>query len=99
MSKKEHLFMVSNPEVAQRRAFQYLGKDAILYVSKKKDKKYDIVKPDGKIVSFGQMGYEDFTKHKDIDRRRRYLARATNMKGNWKDDPYSPNNLSIHILW
>ena len=48
---------------------------------------------------FEQWGYEDYTKHKDDDRRQRYLARATKIKGDWKEDKYSPNNLSIHILW
>ncbi len=42
----------------------------------------------------------DKWKHKDDSRRRRYLQRATKIKGNWKDNKYSPNNLSIiHILW
>jgi hypothetical protein len=45
------------------------------------------------------MGYEDFTKHKDPIRRHNYLTRTANMKGNWKDNPYSPNNLSRNILW
>lgn len=85
---------------AQKKAEEYLGKDALLRLSRTKNKKYDIVNPNtGKIVSFGQMGYEDYTKHKDPVRRQRYLARATKMKGDWKDDKYSPNNLSIHILW
>ena len=52
-----------------------------------------------KWINFGQLGYEDFTKHKDNERRDRYLKRATHIKGNWKNDKYSPNNLSIHILW
>ena len=55
--------------------------------------------PEGKIVHFGQMGYEDYTKHKDKDRRARYLARAENMHGEWRNKPFSPNNLSIHLLW
>jgi hypothetical protein len=45
------------------------------------------------------MRYEDFTKHKDENRRRNYLKRASNIKGNWKDNPYSKNNLAIHLLW
>ena len=32
-------------------------------------------------------------------RRNAYLKRATNIKGNWKDNKYSPNNLAINILW
>lgn len=89
----------SNPLKAQQQAFKIYGPNAILYRSQKKDKKYSIVKPDGKIVSFGQMGYEDFTKHGSLSRRNSYLTRTANMRGNWKDDPYSPNNLSRRILW
>ena len=46
-----------------------------------------------------QLGYEDYTKHKNKSRRKNYLARSTKMKGKWKKNKYSPNNLSIHILW
>ena len=45
------------------------------------------------------MGYEDFTKHKDEERRKDYRRRAENIKGNWKNNKYSPNNLAINILW
>ena len=45
------------------------------------------------------MGYEDFTFHKDLKRRDAYLRRTANMRGNWKNNPYSPNNLSRNILW
>ena len=45
------------------------------------------------------MGYEDFTKHKNEERRQDYLSRATKIKGNWKNNKYSPNNLAINILW
>ena len=84
----------------QSKAYDYLGEDAVLFSSPKKDKKYRIYNPKKeKWIDFGQMGYEDFTKHQDEDRRQRYLNRATNIKGNWREDKYSPNNLSIHILW
>ena len=52
-----------------------------------------------KWIYFGQMGFEDFTKHKDLKRRESYLNRTANMRGNWKDDLYSANNLSRNILW
>ena len=52
-----------------------------------------------KYVYFGAMGYEDFTKHNDVNRRKNYLIRSENIVGKWKDDKYSPNNLSRHILW
>ena len=89
----------SNPQIAQQKAFQIYGKDAILYRSNAKNKKYAIINPAGKIVNFGQMGYEDFTKHKDPVRRLNYLTRTANMKGNWKSDGYSANNLSRNVIW
>jgi hypothetical protein len=95
----DDIWMYSNPREAQQKAFQIYGKDAILYRSKSKNKKYSIVNPKGKIVNFGQIGYEDFTKHKDVSRKHNYLTRTSNMKGNWKNDGYSANNLSRNILW
>lgn len=90
----------SNPQIAQKNAFKYLGKNAILKPSTKKGKKYMIYDPDkNKWIHFGQLGYDDFTKHKDEKRQYNYLNRTANMRGNWKDNLYSPNNLSRNILW
>jgi hypothetical protein len=89
----------SNPLEVQKKAEKYLGKNVIVYLSNKPEKKYMIEKPDGKVVYFGQMGFEDFTKHKDQERRQRYLRRTENMRGNWRNDPYSANNLSRNLLW
>ena len=33
------------------------------------------------------------------NKRYLYLSRATNIKGNWKINKYSKNNLAIKILW
>lgn len=90
----------TNVNQAQRRAYQYLGKTAKLYPALNPNKKYSIYdEKHGKWVQFGQMGYEDYTKHKDPARRRSYLRRSQRIKGNWKSNPYSPNNLSRNILW
>ena len=98
--KLDELGDYSNFTEAQTKAYDYLGDDAVLFTSPKVDKKYRIYNPKKeKWVDFGQMGYEDFTKHQDLNRRQRYLNRATNIKGKWREDKYSPNNLSIHILW
>ncbi len=99
--KDDDIWIYSNPEQAQINAFRILGKSAILYRSKAKNKKYAIYNPDGKIVNFGQMSppMEDFLKHKNDERRQRYLKRSANIRGNWKDNEYSPNNLSRNILW
>jgi hypothetical protein len=90
----------SNPVIAQKMAYKYLGKTAKLYPGKTKNKKYSIFDAkNNKWVSFGQLGYEDYTQHKNKTRRKSYLKRASNIKGNWKHNKYSPNNLSIHVLW
>ena len=68
-------------------------------LSTRQDKKYMVQKPNGVWVHFGQKGYEDHTKHGDSNRRESYLRRTANIKGNWKDNKYSPNNLSRNILW
>ena len=100
MNKYTELLKVSNPEIAQKNAFKYLGKNAILYLSNQKNKKYAIYDPyTNKYISFGDIRYEDKTKHNDKDRQNRYLKRAMNMRGNWADNKYSPNNLSMYILW
>jgi hypothetical protein len=68
--------------------------------SKKKDKKYDAVfeiNGKEKTVSFGAAGYEDFTIHKDNDRRLRYIARHRATE-DWTD-PTTPGALSRYILW
>lgn len=101
MDKKiEKLKLISDPNKVVDNAIKYLGNDVIIDVSNRKDKKYMVYNPQSeKWVHFGQMNYEDFTKHNDLNRRNRYLNRAMNIRGDWKDDKYSPNNLSIHLLW
>jgi len=90
----------SNPKQAQRMAYKYLGKTAKLYPANNPQKKYKIYDPKNeKWVNFGQIGYEDFTKHKDKTRRKNYLTRTKFMRGDWKNNPYSANNLSRNILW
>lgn len=90
----------TSPRVAQKRAYNYLGKTAKLYPADKQGKKYKIWdKINKKWVNFGAIGYQDFTRHKDKKRRKNYLTRSRGMKGNWKANKYSANNLSIHVLW
>lgn len=96
--KTDEIWNYSNPIQVQKLAQKFLGDD-IIYKSVRPEKKYMVKDSNDKWVYFGQMGFEDFTKHKDLKRRQRYLNRATNIKGDWKDNPYSPNNLSINLLW
>jgi len=96
---KKSIRLYSNPTEVYRRASKYLGKTAKISLSTKKEKKYMVITPDGKIVHFGQMGYEDYTKHHDKTRRKNYLTRTKGMLGDWKKNRYSANNLSRNILW
>jgi DNA adenine methylase len=62
-------------------------------------------------VHFGDLNYADYIiwtwlehtgeadKGEADKRREAYRARATKIKGNWKANKYSPNNLAINILW
>jgi len=88
----------SNFKEAQKKTNKYFGKPTKLYISDNPNKKYYVLDNEKKVY-FGAMGYEDFTKHKDEERRQDYLNRATKIKGKWKDNKYSPNNLAINILW
>ena len=82
-----------------KNAKSYLGNDVIILPSTRKNKKFMIMKPDNKYVHFGDKRYEDFTQHKNKDRQQNYLKISSNIKGNWKNNKYSPNNLSMNILW
>lgn len=69
--------------------------------SNRKNKKLmAIFKENGKlikIIHFGALGYEDYTTHKDPERRRRYINRHWRNE-NWKN-PYTAGSLSYYILW
>lgn len=52
---------------------------------------------DGDKVKFGAYGYEDYTQHKDKDRKRLYLNRHKKRE-DW-NDPKSAGALSRWILW
>ena len=89
----------SDPDKAYKKLKDY-APEVDLYISDRKDKKYFIIHPKtNKKVYFGAMGYEDHTKHNDPIRRSNYLRRSANIRGNWKDDKFSPNNLAMNVLW
>ena len=90
----------SNPKIVYKNAKKYLGKDVNIQLSDKPKKKYMVLNHHtNKWVYFGQMFYEDFTKHKDEKRRENYLKRTANIRGKWKENPYSANMISRKILW
>ena len=99
--KLAHLKQVSNPKRVIENAQHYFKDPNIrVYLSPVKKKKYSVYDPNHKkLISFGHIEYENYTHHQDEKRRENYLKRASNMRGNWRNNPYSSNNLSINILW
>ena len=92
-NKLKELRNYSDPEYVMNKA-KMMGLNPV-HESSRKDKKYMVF--DGRtMVHFGQMGYEDATKHNDLDRINRFKKR--NWK--WQNSPkYSPAYLSYNLLW
>jgi len=98
--KYKQLLTVSNPEKVRSNLNKYLGKLTVLYLSDRKNKKYFIIDPKNNLkIHFGDINFEDYTKHLDEDRKSNYLKRSSKMIGNWKNNKFSPNNLSMNLLW
>lgn len=73
-----------------------------LFVSPIKTKKYRAIfyDKDNNILNqtdFGADGYEDYTIHKDDDRKQNYLNRHKKRE-NW-NNPFSAGALSRWVLW
>jgi hypothetical protein len=93
--KLKKLSEVSNIDTVKQLAKKYNLGD--VYPSKNYSKKYMIINPyTQRFVHFGDINYEDFTKHKDIDRK--LLFRIRNKK--WATaKKYTPAFLSYYLLW
>ena len=94
MSKLEQF---SNPAIVYERAKRIYGPDVEIEYSTRKNKKYMLFNPNsGKWISFGQMGYKDYTKDGDEIRRKKFQQR--NHK--WASAPkYSASFNSYYLLW
>ena len=68
----------------------------IIIKSKKLHKKYDVINTLGKVISFGDNRYSDFTKHKNEERKMNYIKRHQNE--DWTDLNKS-STWSRYILW
>jgi hypothetical protein len=89
---------ISNPTKVAANFKRYKGNDAAtLELSHRPDKKYKVI-VGGRSIHFGST-MEDYTKHQDVARQKSYLARANGIKGDWRKDKYSKNNLAINLLW
>ena len=69
--------------------------------SHRPEKKFDAVfLKDGKekIVSFGAAGMSNYTKHKNVTRKKLYIQRHSGMGEHWTR-PDTPGALSRWVLW
>jgi hypothetical protein len=99
--KEKEVIKFSDPSKVLKNVNKYFRDEGYIFgYSLRKDKKYQIYDPNkNKWIHFGQIGYRDYTLTKNKKKRDAYLKRATNIKGDWKDNKYSANNLAINLLW
>ena len=69
-TKLDQLREYSDPKFVMKKA-EALGYYPV-HESSRKDKKYMVKNPDGKMVHFGAVAYADYTSHKDEERRKRF---------------------------
>ena len=70
----------------------------VISPSKKTDKKYEARIDGKKSIHFGSEGYEDFTIHKDPERKKRYLKRHESMWEDWSN-PLTAGFYATNLLW
>ena len=93
MEKLRRLYEVSDPEEVQTKAMQlHLNP---VHPSSQARFKY-MVFDGNRMRNFGDMNYQDYTKHHDERRRNNFRKR----NARWRDAPmYSPAFLSYWLLW
>ena len=69
----------------------------IIKPSEKPGKKFTAIIDNKKSVNFGDKKYEDFTMHKDNERKNRYINR--HKKNEQWDNPHTPGFYSRWITW
>lgn len=76
-----------------------------------KTHKLEVIDPTGKTVRFGRVGYGDFLIYSFLEKsghipsgysqmkRDVFQKSHSAIKGKWRSNKYSPNNLALHLLW
>ena len=101
VNKKQQILKVSNPDTVYHNAVILLGQfdNFELKLSTRKNKKYMIRGEftNYKLTHFGDMRYEDYTKHQDEERLNKFRIRNKHWIKQY--DKYSPAWFSYYILW
>lgn len=91
--------------MAKKKAHDLGLAENMLSFSTDEKHKLQIPNTSGKIIRFGAVGLGDYLLYsmsgdKKADQHRsNYRKRATKIKGDWANDPYSANSLAIGVLW
>ena len=76
---------------------------ANLIKSPRKNKAYRMVFTNDKheVISYTDFGsyMDNFTLHKDVERKQRFLNRFQKLIEKYKNDPQAPMTLSTWVLW
>ena len=89
----------TNPIIVRKNfnKFGYKKDGSQLKTSTRNGKKWMVLDPNtNKWVHFGALGYEDYTVHKNENRRKKYWSRMGRFQNSYK---YSPGYLSLVLLW
>ncbi len=95
----------SNPQTVFKKAKMIYGNDVMIDISNRKNKKYMILNPyTKKWIHFGNYGMEDYTKHKNIQRRENFRVRNKNWSlvqstSRGLQEPYTAGFMSYFLLW
>ena len=73
--------------------------DVVISKSDNKNKKMKAVINNKKTIHFGAKGYEDFTTHKDKDRKRLYIDRHKKREDWGASGVDTAGFYSKHVLW
>ena len=73
--------------------------DVVISKSDNKNKKMKAVIDGKKTIHFGAKGYEDFTTHKDKDRKQRYIDRHKKREDWGASGVDTAGFYSKHVLW
>ena len=105
LSREEYLSRAREKAKSEGYPYKLLG-----YADDGKHK-LQIPNADGKIIRFGRVGYGDFLIWSALeasgkvekgfaeDKRRVFHNSHNKIKGRWRSDLFSPNNLALKILW
>ena len=87
-------------QTLKRKAYQF-GADDIVE-SWRQHKKYAVLYKD-KWIHFGDIRYDDYTTHKDLDRRDAYRSRASGIVNKYGQYTYKDRNYAnfwaYNLLW